>query len=773
MSALILPRRLSAQPQVAAPVDTGNPIARGLINLYSRGFDAATNRLVPANDNVQLVSTSLGMALPLSGSNYAELVSTIGSTGSVTFVASFISTAGGGTQNDIISLGDRCTLRINTNDNRLEFYTFDGADWQQENSVDGTVLPDLPTVAVAIHDEVAGTNQIYFSQAGVLTQSFGSSANPRSTGSHALRLGLDDETGRSLVGLIWLGGAFNRALSDAEARSLVTNPWQLLKANALASRFAIAAGDVPPVVAKFFTRGRITRRRSSIYDYSGAGWFDAQLVSPGVAFDGDYAAATSGGTGSASITLAAATLAATGALDIAGQTTATLAPATLAATGTVALAGSTAATLANATLTATGAVALSGTASNTLAAATLAATGTVALSGTASITLAGVTSAATGTVALAGASTPTLAPLTAAATGTLDLAGALATTLVPATSAATGALALAGATAQTLADATLLAAGEGSLNVGVAELVLANATAAATGVLPIVGAAATSLDAVTTAATGTIALSGAGTLLLADASLTATATLALSGAEALQLQDATLVATGVLALAAVTSEALDDATLSATGELTAFDAILGTAAITLDAASTTAAGVVALTGASAQTLQALALSAAGHVDIASQLGITLGNLTLASSAVLALSGSSDVLLADLAVLATATLQTSATRLSAQHAAWLEGIVRLHGLVDPLAVGPTLRGDGTVVQSIADAAGVVTLTTIAAPTGIVEDSALTVEQAGWLEALARLHGLIDPLDVSTTSRGDGTVLQSIATTGDSVLVERLQ
>lgn len=686
MSALIRPRRLTSQPQYPAQVDTGNPIARGLINLYSCGFDAATNRIIPASDGAQLVGTLRGMALPLSGSNYAELPSTIGSTGSVTYVVEFIATAAGGGQDDIISLGDRCTLRANIADARLEFYSFDGANWQQENTVDGTFALNVPAVAVAVHDATAGTNQIYLYQAGVLTQSFGSAASPRSTGSHPLRVGMDDETFRSLVGVVSLAGVIKRALTDAEARSLAVNPWQLLKPLA-ASRYAAFAGQEPAPVVTRFTRGRITRRRSSVFDYSGAGWFDALLVSPAAEFDMDMASAVSGGTGTASVTLAAATLAATGTLALSGQASATLGAVTLAATGALPLTGAAAPTLATATLAATGAVALSGSAAQTLAAATVSATGALALSATASATLDALTSTATATLALAGASAKTLAPVTSAATATLALAGTEATTLAPLTSAATGTLALSGTSAATLADATLSAA-------------------------------------------------------------------------------------GALALDAAEATTLDDLALSATGELSTLGSIVGAAAITLDNASVNAAGMLAVAGSAGVVLEALSLSAAGHVDIAAALGITLGDVTFAATGATALTASADVLLGDAVVLAEATLRSYTTQLSAQHAAWLESIARLHGLLDPLTVGPTQRGDGAVVQTIADSAGVITLTTITAPSGAAGDSALTDEQAGWLEALARLHGLIDPLEVSATGRGDGTLMQSISESSSTVRIERL-
>lgn len=533
-------------------------------------------------------------------------------------------------------------------------------------------------------------------------------------------------------------------------------------------------GSTTSSAAKLGVRARARaprrHRASSTYDYTLAGWFSAQFDAAGQ-FDADMVSQSSGLLGALAKTLDALTVSSAGAVDIAGQLSKTLAAMTTAATGALDVSGAGATTLGAATLASTGTLGLTGSEATTLGAATVSATGAVALAGSSAVTLAAVTAAATGTLPIAGDASVTLALVTTAANGTLPIVGATSSALAALTSAATGALALVGDAAQTLADATLLAEGEGGLD-GVAAIVLADLTATASGTLPIAAGAAVTLDDATSAATSTIALTGASALTLAAATLSAAATLALAGAGATQLADATLNAAGALVLDAAAAIALDDLALNATGELAPLGGIIGAAAIALDDLSVTAASSIAIAGSTNNTLAALSLSAAGRVDIASALGITFGDLTLEATGETALTGSAAVLLADLGSLAAGALTTYSTRLSAQHAAWLEGVVRLHGLVDPLEVGPALRGDGTVVQSIGEVAGVVTLTTLAAPTGAIEDSALTLEQAGWLEALARLHGLIDPLVVDAVGRGDGTVQQTISTNGATMRVERL-
>jgi hypothetical protein len=48
-------------------------------------------------------------------------------------------------------------------------------------------------------------------------------------------------------------------------------------------------------------------------------------------------------------------------------------------------------------------------------------------------------------------------------------------------------------------------------------------------------------------------------------------------------------------------------------------------------------------------------------------------------------------------------------LTAEQAAMLESLARVHGLIDPLQVSATLRTDGTLSQTIGESAGVVTVT----------------------------------------------------------------
>lgn len=92
---------------------------------------------------------------------------------------------------------------------------------------------------------------------------------------------------------------------------------------------------------------------------------------------------------------------------------------------------------------------------------------------------------------------------------------------------------------------------------------------------------------------------------------------------------------------------------------------------------------------------------------------------------------------------------------------LEAICRLHGLIDPLVVSATGRGDGTVTQIITGTTAL-TVTTTGLPVAGLPTVAM-------LDNLARWYGLIDPMIEQDTSRSDGTLSQSVATVGGTTTV----
>ncbi|MDE2414854.1 MAG: hypothetical protein KGM60_08860 [Comamonadaceae bacterium] len=170
-------------------------------------------------------------------------------------------------------------------------------------------------------------------------------------------------------------------------------------------------------------------------------------------------------------------------------------------------------------------------------------------------------------------------------------------------------------------------------------------------------------------------------------------------------------------------------------------------ALVLDECGGSAYGNPAIRGAAGGQLQGAALAAAGSAAIRAQAQAGLD---------------------DCAVVCAAKLLAPGATLSPEHAAWLELLARVHGLVAPLQVSATGRSDGVLVQAIAGA-GPVTVTTLSGPQGAPGTSALSPEQAGWLERLVRLHGGIAPLQVTDAGRSDGVVTQTFSVSGDVTTV----
>ena len=219
----------------------------------------------------------------------------------------------------------------------------------------------------------------------------------------------------------------------------------------------------------------------------------------------DYTEASSGVSGSLSVTLGAATSSATGTVAVKGTVTKTLAAATLSSAGTVAVKGQLAKTLAGVTLSSAGKVAIKGASTSTLSAVTVASAGKVAVKGATTSTLAAVTLSATGAVsdqpAITGALSATLGAVTLSATGTLGyspITGAVTSTLAAVTGAASGKVAVTGGVNSTLGAIAIGAAGASSIK-GAAANTLENLTIQATGKVAVSGSANVTLEGLTLA----------------------------------------------------------------------------------------------------------------------------------------------------------------------------------------------------------------------------------------------------------------------------------
>lgn len=385
--------------------------------------------------------------------------------------------------------------------------------------------------------------------------------------------------------------------------------------------------------------------------------------------------ASTGISGTESVTLAAATVAATGTVKVQGSESATLSGATVAATGTVKVQGAESATLADSTNAATGSVPAKGAESTTLAGATVAATGSAPAKGAENVTLDGVTPASSGTAKVQGAQSASLADATVSGTGTVKVVGNASQTLDAATVSAQGAAPAHGTQTAQLADATVTATGglglvsgaeavtlddaavtaAGAVKVAGSESVgLDDATVVATsGTAPALGVEASTLDDAVVAAAGVAPIHGAASPALDDAQVSAAGTAGVHGAESVTLAGVTPAATGAAKAQGAETVTLADAGVVAEGLVGAI-ITTGEAAQTLAGAAVVATGVAKVHGTEAKTLDPAVVAATGTGKVQGVAADTLGDATIVAAGKVKAVGASSTTLDDATVHATAS-----------------------------------------------------------------------------------------------------------------------
>lgn len=271
-------------------------------------------------------------------------------------------------------------------------------------------------------------------------------------------------------------------------------------------------------------------------------------------------------------------------------------------------------------------------------------------------------------------------------------------------------------------------------------------TAALQGTAPASGALAATEAADAASASGVVLVRG--TVAATEASDIAAASGTVSTAPA----------TGVLAV----TEGAD--TAAASGLVL----VLGTLAATEAEDTAQGAGIVLVRGAIAATEGADTAAASGLVPVLGTLAATEVADTAEASGTVTAPGAIGTLSATEAgdtAAATGVAGTITYTLSAEQALLLQQIAQLHGLLQPLAVSPTRRAAGDLVQDIVEAAGTVTITT----TG--RGDTLHAGPGAMIEQLAALHGITAPLVVTATQRSAGAIVQAIAATPQATTVTR--
>lgn len=226
---------------------------------------------------------------------------------------------------------------------------------------------------------------------------------------------------------------------------------------------------------------------------------------------------------------------------------------------------------------------VSGTLSVTLGAATISAAGTVAVKGTVTKTLVAATLSSAGTIAVKGASTTTLGAVTTASAGKVAITGAASSTLGAVTVASAGAIAVTGSASSTLGALSLSAAGVVSdmpVISGALSATLGAVTLSADGSItdaPIYGAVTSTLGALTGSAAGKVAVTGSANAVLSSASLTGAGKVAISGGANITPGGVTVETVGAVTIQGSLTAALGVLTLVAAG----FGGQLHTVPITL------------------------------------------------------------------------------------------------------------------------------------------------------------------------------------------------
>lgn len=239
MAALILPS--SSPPRGPAPVNWANPITRGLVIAYfaSSNFDHAGTRVPNNTDktNNQQSANQYGAAMRFTGSQALNTLTidhkvTHNLSGATAMTVVTVTTAAAGAERPICGVWGSTTrwyMAINASGHPL-FAVNGGAANRVYTSNIVTAFGPRTSLA-AVWDGSSDTCKLY--KAGVEISGGKSGTAQTAIGSHTMGPSIGSQsTGGAAKhsGTIEYVLVFNRALSDAEIRSISENPYQILRA---------------------------------------------------------------------------------------------------------------------------------------------------------------------------------------------------------------------------------------------------------------------------------------------------------------------------------------------------------------------------------------------------------------------------------------------------------------------------------------------------------------------------------------------------------------
>lgn len=374
---LILPTRLTRQPQQPVRIDSAHPSKIGLFAAYN--FAVSTRNLV---DNKPLV---LGTAVAKAAGPRGVGVGGSGFNAGLTFpdYSALVSATGEATILVVLQSGtttDQGLWMIGSQSGvQASHYPFSGSVYLSDfMGVADSRWASAVSPVVPFNEPHVFTVQFKNGQQRAAQNAKTLATNTLAQGAqfpNGSRLNLSSATGsaftysgQSVAVFIW-----NRYVPDTELAAVIANPWQLFKNPQRSLLVDVpAAGPVNATGTLASTLGNATLAASGAVLNAGA--FASTLANATMAASGAVGSAPSGVFASA---LSDATMSATGASTNAGSFVTSLAGASMSAAGIVINRGAFAATMGDATMSASGTVApnATGTFSSTLDGATMTAYG--------------------------------------------------------------------------------------------------------------------------------------------------------------------------------------------------------------------------------------------------------------------------------------------------------------------------------------------------------------------------------------------------------------
>lgn len=236
-------RAQGPQPAGFVGINWANPNTRGLVAAYTNGVDHVTGRPRPITNPVNgqnLAVNANGVRsfeATEGGTQHVQLGEVIGGTGPLTYICRGYKTGDNTTQGILMGYGDRATLLLGgvPGGVHFRFYHYNGTNWN-DSDVNGATSSTGTFSIAGRYDGVQGSAHGYGPGQSTYQVTTGAVAARASPGTYGVTLGEDtNDTGRSQNAFIDVALVYNIALTNAQIKSLVDDPWQVFRSLRLAA----------------------------------------------------------------------------------------------------------------------------------------------------------------------------------------------------------------------------------------------------------------------------------------------------------------------------------------------------------------------------------------------------------------------------------------------------------------------------------------------------------------------------------------------------------